>query len=452
MWINLSIVPSPQKVITVAPGLARLLKSKCTVIFGGRTQRVKVKPSDALTYDEHATFDTPMTIVLTCALRDKLLIPETQVYRMKAVGNKIILGPVIGLLLGIHSHEYTPRHMKKYTDRFSVYPRLGGLIFAFSSQSVDWEKRMVSGLYFNVASREWTYRQLPLPAVIYRRDFHQSPDVIARLSDATGGRLFNSHRFTKHELFEFVSRDKQLAPCLPPTEASRTREQVKAFLDKHTKVILKPVDLSRGRGLCIIEKKNGQYALSDYRYKRAAETTLDGPRALDRFLDANRDFFHKYIIQKYIPLARIGSSLFDIRVVMQKASPRTWLCTGIECRVSGPSSAITNISRGGYALELEEALAGAFAPDCDIPLLKRQIQDYCFKFCAHMDSMGQHFAEFGIDVALDIHKNLWLIEANVFPSFKGFKAMNYDTYLNIRYAPLLYALSLTAFGEAAPGG
>jgi glutathione synthase/RimK-type ligase-like ATP-grasp enzyme len=64
-----------------------------------------------------------------------------------------------------------------------------------------------------------------------------------------------------------------------------------------------------------------------------------------------------------------------------------------------------------------------------------------------MDASGEHFAEFGIDIAIDTNKNLWLIEANVFPSFKGFKKMDRDTYLSIRYMPILYALSLTQFGE-----
>jgi hypothetical protein len=64
-----------------------------------------------------------------------------------------------------------------------------------------------------------------------------------------------------------------------------------------------------------------------------------------------------------------------------------------------------------------------------------------------MDQMGHHFAEFGLDIAVDENKAIWLIEANVFPSFKGFKKMDRNTYLAIRYMPLQYALSLTEFGN-----
>jgi hypothetical protein len=64
--------------------------------------------------------------------------------------------------------------------------------------------------------------------------------------------------------------------------------------------------------------------------------------------------------------------------------------------------------------------------------------------------MGHHFAEFGLDIAVDESKDIWLIEANVFPSFKGFKTTDRNTYLAIRYKPLLYALSLTEFGSDKP--
>jgi hypothetical protein len=130
---------------------------------------------------------------------------------------------------------------------------------------------------------------------------------------------------------------------------------------------------------------------------------------------------------------------------MQKHKGNVWDCTGIECRVSCKDSHITNISRGGYALTLQEALEQSFIKDYE--LLPAKINDFCQKFCINMDKMNHHFAEFGIDIAVDVDKNIWLIEANVFPSFKGFKVIDRKTYLTIRYNPLLYALSLTQFGE-----
>jgi len=205
------------------------------------------------------------------------------------------------------------------------------------------------------------------------------------------------------------------------------------------------LDLSRGRGLCIIEKSDCAYKIIDYRFKQPVITMLDNAETLKLFFDENKMFFNNYLIQKYLPLAKIGDSIFDIRVVMQKQKANVWGCTGIECRVSKENGYITNISRGGRALTLEESLKQSFGDDYE--MIPKQIDDYCQKFCEYMDTMGKNFAEFGIDIAVDIDKNLWLIEANVFPSFKGFKYLDAETYLKIRYTPLLYALSLTQLGE-----
>ena len=157
---------------------------------------------------------------------------------------------------------------------------------------------------------------------------------------------------------------------------------------------------------------------------------------------------NKYLVQQYLELATVDGSCFDVRVVMQKDSNKVWGCTGIECRVAKKNTLITNISRGGYALPLSTALKKAFPDHPNHKLLMKQLDDFCKKFCNHMDKMGEHFAEFGMDVAFEKNTNLWLIEANVFPSFKGFKVMDYNNYLNIRYMPLIYAVSLTEFYES----
>ena len=48
-------------------------------------------------------------------------------------------------------------------------------------------------------------------------------------------------------------------------------------------------------------------------------------------------------------------------------------------------------------------------------------------------------------LGIDEDKKIWIIEANVFPSFKGFKTMDHETYLKIRYAPIQYSASIAGF-------
>lgn len=444
MWVKFEVIPSDGDIVHLPSSWSDKFTGPLTIKFGGRDPvPAEVQYSDELIY-ENNSFEEPATIQISISLCRKLLLQTVMTYRVNIVDSSIHIGPVIGFLLGIHTHRYNPEHMRKYSDRMGIYKKVGGIIYAFSPKSVNWEKRETFGLFYNIKTSEWEYGCFPLPDVIYRRDFHSSPLYIEKLMDLTQNRLFNSYRFSKMELYEFLSADKDIKDYLPETEVSLNPEQVIKFINRHQKVILKPVDLSRGRGMCIIEKFDTFYKVTDYRYRHQIMSIFEDKYALERFLNLNPSFFNKYIIQKYLNLAKIGASRFDIRVVMQKDAAKEWGCTGIECRVSY-NSHLTNISRGGYALTLSEALERAFVKNYDS--IAQEMNSLCLKVCRQLDRMGHHFAEFGMDIAVDEDKNIWLIEANVFPSFKGFKTTDRNTYLSIRYKPLLYALSLTEFAE-----
>ncbi len=446
MWIKIEVIPSEEEILYLPSSPEERHESLSDIVFGSLAIKADIRYYDGRALPDGSSYEKPAVARMTSKLRERLLLPDVLIYRMKTADGKVRIGPVIGLLLGIYPHCYKPEHMKKYSDRFGIYDQVGGLIYAFSPKWVNWEKQTTYGLFYNISTSAWEYGLFRLPEVVYRRDFHSSSDFIEKLSTFTKGNLFNSYRFTKMELFRIVRRDPALSQYLPPTEPSRDVYQLKRFLFTHGKIILKPVDLSRGRGICVIEKTGGGYIFTDYRNKGSKTVRLEDHQALDSFFSMNADLFSRYLVQKYLPLARIDDSLFDIRVVMQKGGDRTWDCSGIECRVSNGSSHLTNISRGGYALSLEDALQRAFPVNCDHRQLSRKIHQFCMSFCRFIDETGGHFAELGMDIAVDVDKNIWLIESNVFPSFKGFKKIDYRTYLSIRYKPLLYALSLTGLG------
>lgn len=446
MWINIEVVSENEKVIYIPKEMAKEFNKKVKISFGSRTVTAVIEPEDDMEASGGSDFEDPLKIRLSHKLAIRLQIPRVLTYQMKYDEDNMVIGPVIGLLLGNRNYLYTPRHMEKYSDRFGIYNQVGGLIYAFSPKTIDWENSMVYGLYYNNVQSAWKFGRFPLPSVIYRRDFHSSPDIIKRLIEVTKGRMFNSWRFTKLYLYRYIKRDKELSEYLPPTELSRSYEQVKAFIDSNKGAILKPIDLSRGRGICFIKKYGNVYKISDYRYRITKEIEVTGSESLRSYFDSNKEFFNRYLIQKRLSLARINGSCFDIRVVMQKDKTLKWKCTGIECRVAAKGSLLTNISKGGYALSIDEAFREAFSEDEeDNEKLKQQLDDLCHKLCIKLDDMNQHFAEFGLDIAVDEDKNLWIIEANVFPSFKGFKRMDYETYLNIRYTPILYASHITGF-------
>jgi hypothetical protein len=448
MWISLEVIPSDHRVIFLPKQSVENNKIS-EIKFGERLVYSYFVFTDGIIGDQGKSFDNPIKIKISERLKNDLLIPDSLIYQMTVKDNKLIIGPVIGFLLGNHNYLYNPKHMEKYSDRFGVYKNIGGLVYAFTPKSISWERNIVFGLYYNVISSKWEYGIFPLPSVVYRRNFHTDQKTIERLIKITNNKLFNSHRFTKFDLYKCLSKNEELLKYVPSTEITTDYKQIKSFIDKHKSIILKPVDLSRGRGICLIKKTSTGYKVSDYRSKEPKDQLLNSDESLEKFFINNESFFSKYLIQKCISLATIDDCRYDIRVVMQKNDKHVWQCTGIECRVGGSQSLVTNISRGGYALSLDEALRKSFKdPTTNYDLLIKQVHQLSNKLAIYLDTSDQHFSEFGMDIAIDVDKNLWIIEVNVFPSFKGFKKMNYPVYLDIRHTPLLYALSLTEFKDS----
>lgn len=444
MWIKIKAVPDQNPYICLPSIHPESGKTEPGVVIFGEKWNWAIIDAQKVSDDVSGkSYQNPLTVIASSSLIESLHLPAGLVYQLKREGTYVIIGPVIGLLLGNHPHLYSPRHMKKYSDRLGVYEKIGGLIFAFSVQNIHWDIKSIAGLSYNPITKGWEYGIFPFPSVIYRRNFHVSPDIVKKLVQVTRGRLFNSHRFTKYELYTILIKNEELMAHIPATEYITSWQDVKRFTDLFGKAILKPVDLSRGRGICIIKKAAKGFIIDDYRQRTPAILSLHDEDELREFFLLNPSLLKNYLIQKYIDLARINGSNYDIRVVMQKNTDLKWECTGIECRVANPLLLLTNISRGGYALPLSRAFALSFPDEKNFVHYQGIIYSIAQEICNCLDQTGEHYAELGLDVALDRDKNVWILEANVFPSFKGFINMDYQTYLAIRYRPLLYALSLT---------
>ncbi|MDI6617747.1 MAG: YheC/YheD family protein [Clostridiales bacterium] len=444
MWVTINKVSSLNDVILLPEAAVEKIYKRMYICFGQRRVAANVNLSKEDGDKRGESIDNPLNIKISGDILARLMISSNLVYRLKISGNSIIIGPVIGFLIGNRNYAYSPYHMEKYSDRFGIYNECGGLIYAFSPRSIDWENKIIYGLYYDYKREEWLYGRFPFPSVIYRRDFHTNPETIKKLIQVTHGKLFNSWRFSKYYLYSYIKQDAKLVSSLPPTALIKDYDTIKKFIDKYGDVILKPVNLSRGRGICVIKREKDNYRFIDYRKSQASDEILS-ENEMEKLFKSDSFLPNRYIVQKLLPLAKINGSVFDIRIVMQKDRKMQWFESGIECRVAKSDSFLTNISRGGYALSLDEALDKAFNCSSDREDIKKKIHDLCIDTCVRLDKTGHHFAELGIDIAIDENKKLYIIEVNVFPSFKGFKMMNRDTYLSIRYTPILYASYLAGF-------
>jgi glutathione synthase/RimK-type ligase-like ATP-grasp enzyme len=434
-WVNIQRFNSNHNVIYISAGLIDSRIKQAEICFGKKSENSVVIQLAA---------GNKGILRMSGSLMDSLCLKASLKYQIRIEKNRVRIGPVIALLLGRQCIYYSDKNMADYTDALSCYEKTGGLIYAFTPAGIEYEKRQIHGLYFG-NDKVWHYGSFPYPDVIFRRGFIGNESKIQKIRQDVCNTIFNERGRDKWEMHQLLAKDKAVRPFLPDTCALSNPQIVLSHLKKYTVVILKPTDLSRGRGIFILRMKSSQeIEITDCQKKESNITIIRQPE-LDRFLKRGGFFAHHYIVQNRLDLATVNGNPFDIRVVMQKRQNNKWKCSGIECRIAGGDNLISNIARGGRALSVNRTLLLAFGPNIPFGRIKKQIVDIAKSICKCIDQTGELFAEFGLDIAIDKNRHLWFIEANVRPSFKGFRRMDYKNYLYICSRPIVYAAYLAGF-------
>ncbi|WP_342432067.1 YheC/YheD family protein [Neobacillus sp. FSL H8-0543] len=446
-WIKLKEYQDDEMCLKFPIHLSSLTNSTPTLLqFGIKEQPCKIDLIEEDILLKGNSFTDPIEVLISNTLVKKMHIPMDLTYQLKISKDKAIIGPSIGLLLGEKNQLYNPTYMEKYSDRFREYEKFGGLVFAFSTRSIDWEEKIAYGMLYDPTEKKWKYDSAPIPATLYRRNFHQNLERINQLIELTNNNLFNSHYFKKSDLI-LLKDEKEIRYHIPSTHLLKKMDDLIEFIQDREKIILKPVSLSRGRGIFTLEKNQKQeegYILYDHQNEFLLRHLIPDAKGLEEMLKKLNILNKQYLYQTYIPLLKINNRPLDVRVVMQKSDIKSWKCSGIECRVAGENEVLTNIARGGEAMTLEEVIIGS-GINQSYDKIYESIINLCQKFCYLVDIKDEHYAEFGLDIGLDQEGYPWIIEANIFPSFKGFKKMDYEMYLKIRSQPLFYAVHLQGF-------
>ncbi len=449
MWI--SVVPGTRSGpdLQVPAPVWRGPAGQISLRYGARTVRATVSVRKL---DLEATWDRehPAEVVVHPHLIRRLNLRTEPVYQLRSssTGSELEIGPVLGLLLGPRNHWYNGAFLEREPERvMPAYALTGGLYCAFSPRNVSVIDQAAYGLLYDPAAQEWRFGTLPLPSVVHRRSFQSDAALIRRLNRLSV-RVFNSWRYSKWEVHQILSKDRKFRPYLPDTALLKDGTEALHLLERHGSVILKPSDLSRGRGILFVERQDCSYTVLDCRQEAPPSPVAFHRQALVSLLSGLART-RPYLCQRKLELARLGGAPFDIRAVMQRgygSGAGSWHCTGIECRLAGQGYLVTNISRGGRALWLKEAVAGAFAGRLDPVETERTVVSVATRVCTDLERTGQDYGEFGIDLALDRSGQLWFIEANVIPTFHGFIGLDRNLYAEILSTPLLYAGCLAGFG------
>ncbi|GED70145.1 hypothetical protein BRE01_38470 [Brevibacillus reuszeri] len=327
----------------------------------------------------------------------------------------------------------------KSYERLPYYVEIGkelGLepVFFHPSHVLPGEEK-VKGYFWN--GSRLVPRLVHIPRVIHNRVLTgdgRSRSTIQRLSRKKT--VFNGLVVRdKRKVHQMLWKNQQLRQYLPHT-VPYTSEQLRHFLDKYRIVYVKPSIGSVGIGVARIERNGNEYRFISSKKQR----TLNRNQllAVVRKWVGNK----RFLIQQGIALARYHGKTFDIRVSVQKNAEREWTVSGMVAKVANQQNKLSNLSRGGRAVSLSEAIKGGFLPEAH-PEIMEKISQAAVKIAKQYSQHFQSLADLGMDMGIDDKGNPYLIEVNVrdqrYSFFKaGEKAMFKQTYRH----PMEYAHTL----------
>lgn|GEM_PF-3484953 len=278
------------------------------------------------------------------------------------------------------------------------------LVF-FNESGIDLDRRTVSGLYFDGSG--WIENVFAFPQAIMNirpwgpRRRSDRELIFRKLVPFTAFLIDN-----KWEITKLIAQHPTLAAHIVPTAVLEEAAQIEELLDAHSKLVIKPVQGSRGEGVQAMVRKDGRYGL-----QAGADWTWMNREELDAFV---RQLNREYLIQPYIVCLTPELEPFDFRVLVQRDGQGEWGVTIIYPRIGARDTITSNVSVGGRTEPVE-------------PFLQRLFPGQAETFAARMQALGlelaewidSHYAhplnELGIDLALDAEHRLWFYEANTCP-------------------------------------
>lgn len=258
-----------------------------------------------------------------------------------------------------------------------------------------------------------------------------------------------------------ILQNRQLSIFIPETRKYRL-EDLKELLEMYGTVYVKPDRGTYGSGVMRVERRKVQLSPSeqqpDYSHKHT-EAGEDGdaeapaaPKVMyilryakDAEVFNTPEELHAallpringrvYLIQQGIDLLQHQDRPFDLRVLTQKNPQGSWETTGMLGRVAAPQKVITNYHSGGSIFSVEELFREHMAPDEKTSTIQ-QLKSLGVRIGAQLETAYPGLKELGLDVAMDQHHDLWLLEVNTLPSIIVFKKFpNKAIYRRIqRYA------------------
>lgn len=390
---------------------------------------------------------TPLQIRFGTSRQDVKVVPTSQVGTLRISGaiaakwglsqgdqlclqyksgtRTIQIGPLIGVMVSrVHTASSdklfgaNTAFCREMSDACKLY---GAAVFFCTPEDLHGQSDTVRGWRYSGGGK-WEKLSFPIPNILYNRltsrKLENRPNVQLFVNQAKARHntmMFNEKYLNKTEVFDALRKEGGLHLYLPESYLLRNFQILKSMCAKHQTVFLKPITGSLGKGIIRIRKQpDGTYMCHFTNLNGARKQTFSTLSGVFNSI-SGKVKSQRYQIQQGLNLLKVNDRPVDFRALVQRGETGQWAVTSIVARIAGNHHFVSNLARGGTLSSVKEALArsGSAAAAGGLPKLRRAALQIAKGIETHVPG---HYAELGIDLAIDTQGSIWLIEVNSKPS------------------------------------
>ncbi len=366
---------------------------------------------------------------------------------------RLRFGPVFGILINAHPQEHHAQPfglMTKFINECCAAGLSKGIrIAVFTPEHLDL-KRNESTAWIK-QKRHWRSTTYPLPDVIYNRITSrriEQEEVLQKKLSLIRNHfripLFNERFLDKYQVYQILDKNERIRNQLPRTYLFRDKKSLTLF-KQYPVVYLKPTNGSLGSGIIKITRTRDGWIYQASTSVGTVQRTLKSNFKMIQFLQ-QKIGKKPYIAQQGLRLMKFGNRPVDFRILVQKRREGIWKITSAVARIANSQHIVSNLARGGTIRKAGDVLRELPYPQK--PTLAKMRVTALNIAKAFEQSAEGHFAELGIDLAIDTHGKIWLIEINSKPSKTDDTVVNPTSHFRPSVLHLIeYVLYLTNKGK-----
>lgn len=235
------------------------------------------------------------------------------------------------------------------------------------------------------------------------------------------------NKWYKHQLLMDCNEVKRF---LPETHQF-TIETLRNMISRNKDIIVKPVFGRGGKGVLKVSKiDDGLYKVFLEKSNNITVDNVGLEGLLQKKMKGN-----PFLVQSYIPLAKVNGNIIDFRYVTQrKQGEKEWVITGKYGKIAQSGFVTTNLLNEGTIVSVEDALLNSNINNLDLEKVLADLETLTLAAskCYANRFKNQHI--WGYDPAVDEAGRVWLIEANAVPMVEAFDHKDFlDMYNTIEW-------------------